>query len=192
MIKTTTTKRPRTRWYLEWCISVGKVIDDSQGLLEPGAPDASVCYQLAHRLDHLIRNEERRVRTVWRKTTRKNNTRLTTHLGLTDLQMGADDGLALGELKVFSHEEIQQGGRLRLGGAGAMVAALEDFIAQAAAQVGLTLEERTGELHVERERGREREMKMNNTHVRKNDFNLHSWSSMDLLYKEPESGEDMP
>ncbi len=63
--------------------------------------------------------------------------------------MRADYRLALGKLKVFSHEKIQQGSCLRLGGAGTMVTALEDLIAQTATQVCLTLEERTGELQKE-------------------------------------------
>lgn len=67
--------------------------------------------------------------------------------------MRAHDGLALGELKVLPHEEVEQRRRLRLGGAGAVVAALEDLVAEAAAQVGLALEKRTGELEKERERG---------------------------------------
>lgn len=49
--------------YLEWCISIGKVIDDSQGLLKPRASNASVCYQLAHCLDNLRYKDECGVRT---------------------------------------------------------------------------------------------------------------------------------
>lgn len=63
-----------------------------------------------------------------------------------DLQVGADDGLSLGELKVFPHEKVKQCSRLCLGGAGPVVAALEDLVAQAATQVRLALEERAGEL----------------------------------------------
>lgn len=39
--------------YLEWCISVGEVIDDSKRLLKSRASDASICYQLAHCLNNL-------------------------------------------------------------------------------------------------------------------------------------------
>lgn len=60
--------------------------------------------------------------------------------------MRADYRLSLCELKVFPHEKIEQSGCLRLGGAGAMVAALEDLVAQAATQVRLALEECAGEL----------------------------------------------
>ncbi len=71
------------------------------------------------------------------------------YLPYTDLQMWADYGLALGKLKVFPHEKIQQGSCLRLGGARTMVTALKDLVAQTATQVCLTLEERTGELQRE-------------------------------------------
>lgn len=60
--------------------------------------------------------------------------------------MRAHYRFSLGKLKVLSHEKVKQGRSLRLGGAGAMVAALEDFITQAAAQVSFALEERAGEL----------------------------------------------
>lgn len=39
--------------YLEWCISVGEVIDDSKRLLKSRASNASICYQLAHCLNNL-------------------------------------------------------------------------------------------------------------------------------------------
>ena len=65
--------------------------------------------------------------------------------------MRPDYGLALGELEVLPHDEVEEGGGLSLGGAGAMVAALEDLVAETAAQVGLALEERTGELQQGRE-----------------------------------------
>lgn len=64
--------------------------------------------------------------------------------------MGADNGLSLGELKVLPHEKVEQCRRLRLGGAGPVVAALEDLVAQAAAQVCLALEEGAGELQTDR------------------------------------------
>lgn len=75
-----------------------------------------------------------------------------------DLQVGADDGLSLSELKVFPHEEVKQRSRLRLGGARPVVAALEDLMTQAAAQVRLALEERAGELRTDRGRGSENEV----------------------------------
>lgn len=78
--------------------------------------------------------------------------------------MWADYRLALGKLKVFPHEKVQQGSCLRLGGAGTMVTALEDLIAQTAAQVCLTLEECTGEL--------QEKMKMK-PHWRKNNGKFH-------------------
>lgn len=65
-----------------------------------------------------------------------------------------------------------------------MVTALEDLVAQTAAQVGLTLEECTGELQ-----GRDMKRK---PHVRekKKDSSFRcyrcTWSLPDLLYKEPE------
>ena len=64
--------------------------------------------------------------------------------------MGADDGLSLGELKVFPHEEVEECGGLSLGGAGAVVTTLQDLVAQAATQVCFTLEESRGELDRER------------------------------------------
>lgn len=131
--------KSRSCLYLEWRISIGKVVDYRQGLLEPGPSDAGVCYQLAHSLDDL-----------WQRTPGDHQSRVgdppTPCRPATDLQVGADDGLPLGELKVFPHEEVEQRGRLRLGGAGAVVAALEDLVAQAAAQVRLALEEGAGEL----------------------------------------------
>lgn len=132
-------KALRTCFYLEWRISIGKVVDYCQGLLEPGASNPSVRYQLAHSLDDLRQ-----------KTRGDHQSHVDTpprlHRAATDLQVGADDGLSLGELKVFPHEKVEQRRCLRLGGAGAVVAALEDLVAQAAAQVRLALEERAGEL----------------------------------------------
>lgn len=64
--------------------------------------------------------------------------------------MGADDGLSLGELKVFPHEKVEQRSRLRLCGAGPVVAALEDLVAKAATQVRLALEKGAGELRTDR------------------------------------------
>lgn len=66
--------------------------------------------------------------------------------GLTDLQVGAHYRFSLGKLKVLPHEKVEQGRRFRLGGARTMVAALEDFVAQTAAQVRFALEECAGEL----------------------------------------------
>lgn len=68
-----------------------------------------------------------------------------------------------------------------------MVAALEDLIAQTAAEVCLTLEECTGEL--------QREMKTSahaETNGRSLPSDLCARRMLDLLYKEPEPGEDMP
>lgn len=174
--------------YLEWCISIGKVIDDSQGLLKPRASNASVCYQLAHCLDNLRYKDECGVRT--RDSQNILKWYICTLFCYADLQMGADYRLSLGKLKVFSHEKIEQGSCLRLGGAGTMVAALEDLIAQTATQVCLTLEECTGELQKDK-------AKMS-AHVRKKrwDSSLRCWMctrcSLDLLHKEPERSEDMP
>lgn len=66
--------------------------------------------------------------------------------------MGADDGLSLGELEIFPHEKVEQRSRLGLRGAGPVVAALEDLMAQAATQVRLALEECAGELQRDRAR----------------------------------------
>lgn len=70
--------------------------------------------------------------------------------GLTNLQMWADYRFSLGKLKVLSHEKVKQGSCFRLGGAGTMVTALEDFVTQTAAQVCSTLKECTGELQREK------------------------------------------
>lgn len=66
--------------------------------------------------------------------------------GLTDLQVRAHYRFSLGKLKVLPHEKVEQGRCFRLGGARTMVAALEDFVAQTAAQVRFALEECAGEL----------------------------------------------
>lgn len=55
------------RLYLERCISVGEVVNDSEGLLKPRATNAGIRYQLAHCLDHLIWNETCAVRTCHNK-----------------------------------------------------------------------------------------------------------------------------
>lgn len=103
----------------------------------------------------------------------------------TDLQVGADDGLSLGELKVFPHEEVEQRRRLRLGGAGAVVAALEDLVAQAAAQVRLALEERAGELQT----GGAAVRRTSRDVIRDCAF---AFVPSDLLHKEPERCKDVP
>lgn len=94
----------------------------------------------------------------WEHIIHKKQRCICSLFSYADLQMWADYRLALGKLKVFSHEKIEQSSCFRLGGAGTMVTALEDLIAQTATQVCLTLEERTGEL--------QKEMKMP-PHVRK-------------------------
>lgn len=101
--------------------------------------------------------------------------------GPTDLKVRADDGLPLGELKVLPHEEVEQGGRLGLRGAGAVVAALEDLVAQTAAQVGLPLEEGAGELTEKRREQVEPTGDGQKTHA----------GVQNLLDEESERGEDV-
>lgn len=83
-------------------------------------------------------------------TTRTMQKLSTCQYGVTNLQMWANYRLSLSKLKVFSHEKIQQGSSLCLGGAWSMVTALKDLIAQTATHVCLTLEECTGELQKEK------------------------------------------
>lgn len=129
--------------HLERRVAVGKVVDDCQRLLEPGTSNPCVCDQLTHCLDDLRWRDDREDAGLENKKKKKDGTGL---VGLTDLQMRAHYRFPLGELEILSHEKIKQSRRFRLGAAGTMVAALEDFVTQTTAQIGFTLEEGAGEL----------------------------------------------
>lgn len=60
--------------------------------------------------------------------------------------MWADDGLSLCKLKVFPHDDVEQGSSFSLCGTGAVVAALEDLVAETSTEIGFSLEEGAGEL----------------------------------------------
>lgn len=147
--------------HFKWRVSIGKVVDDGQRLLEAWTTDTCISDQLTHSFNHL---EEKKGKNPHRflcllltfnpQTGQQaiSNFQLSEHIYLPTqmhlhtkvtedyLQVWADDALALCKLKVPPHEEVEQCSGFGLCGAGAMATALQDLITQTATQIRFTQE----------------------------------------------------
>lgn len=126
--------------YLHGLVTISKVVNDRQRLLEAGAArQRHLGDQLAHGDDDL--NEERRTKTTRRKTRREKWRALVLSVAPVHLQVGAEKGLLFGVLVVVPHQQVEQNRRLGPQGRQLGDAALQHFAAERFAERHAALEQ---------------------------------------------------